>query len=91
MRIARVVGNVVSTIKNAEFCGYKLMIVEFLEDDGRRAIAFDTVDAGLGDTVFVMTDGGGSNIVLENDAIVADMAICGVIDHYCVNGELTTP
>ena len=59
MRIARVVGNVVSTIKDESYYGYKLMIIEYLDEngqpDGNRLIAFDAGQAGVGDTVLAVS------------------------------------
>lgn len=36
MRLARVVGNVVSTVKDPCYTGYKLMLVEYLDPDTRQ-------------------------------------------------------
>ena len=85
MRLARVVGNVVSTVKDYGLEGYKLLIIENLDGSGKREIAFDIADAGVGDTVLVVADGGGSDILLENDAVIADLTICGVVDHYTLD------
>ena len=90
MRIARVVGNVVSTIKDSSYHGYKLMIVEYLGEDGRpdgaRVIAFDAADAGVGDVVLVNADGGAANMLLDKE-IIADLTICGVLDSFTYDGE----
>lgn len=84
MKIAQVIGNVVSTIKDESYQGYKLMIVEYLDEkgqpDGARQIVFDGGHAGVGDLVLVVADGGASNMVLEDDSVVADMVIVGVLD-----------
>jgi microcompartment protein CcmK/EutM len=92
MKLARVVGNVVSTIKDSGYYGYKLMIVEFMDETGSptepRQIAFDGAQAGIGDVVLVNTDGGAANMILD-EAIVADFTICGVIDHYTYDGNTT--
>ena len=85
MRIAKVIGNVVSTVKDPTYDGYKLMIIADLET-GKQEIAFDAAGAGVGDTVLVVADGGASNVVLCDDHIIADITICGVIDHYTVDG-----
>ena len=47
MRLAQVVGNVVSTIKDVGYLGQKLMIVDFLNQAGRRTgeIPFTRIDA----------------------------------------------
>lgn len=91
MRIARVVGNVVSTIKDYKFHGHKLMIVELVDLNGTpiesRQIAFDAANAGVGDLVLVNVDGGAAKMLLHDDDIIADWTICGVLDHYSVDGE----
>ena len=91
MKIATVVGNVISTIKDESYYGYKLMIVQYLneagEPTGSQLIAFDAANAGIGDTVVVCTDGGAANIALNDKKIVADLTICGVIDHFTYSGN----
>ena len=93
MRIARVVGNVVSTVKDPGHYGYKLMIVEYLDGnlkpDGARQIAFDCADAGIGDYVLVNVDGGAANMLLCDKEIIADITICGVLDSVTLEGETT--
>ena len=91
MRIGRVVGNVVSTIKDEDYYGYKLLIVEYWDEngkpDGARVIAFDATDAGVGDVVLIAADGGASNMLLNDKKIVADVAIAGVLDSYTYEGK----
>lgn len=94
MRLARVVGNVVSTVKEEGFNGYKLMLVEYFdpvtgESQGPRMIAFDCADVGIGDTVIVNIDGGAGNMLLNDDYAIVDLVICGVVDSYAVNGRNT--
>ena len=90
MRIAKVVGNVVSTIKEQTYYGYKLMIIEYIDLEGKpnapRAIAFDGADAGVGDTVLVNVDGGAAKIFFHDKEIIADVTICGVLDYLTVDG-----
>ena len=89
MRLAKVVGNVVSTIKDQSYNGYKLMIVDYLDEHGNmtgdRNIAFDAASAGIGDVVLVNVDGGAANMMLDKD-IIADLTICGVIDYVSYDG-----
>jgi microcompartment protein CcmK/EutM len=91
MKIATVVGNVISTIKDESYYGYKLMIVRYLNEEGEPSgnelIAFDAANAGVGDVVVVCTDGGAANITLDDKKIVADLTICGVIDHFTYDGN----
>jgi microcompartment protein CcmK/EutM len=93
LRIARVVGNVVSTVKDRDHYGYKLMIIEYLDGnlkpDGARQVAFDCADAGIGDYVLVNVDGGAANMLLCDNKIIADITICGVLDNITLEGETT--
>jgi len=90
MLLARVVGNVVSTIKDESHHGKKLLLVEFIGLDkkpyGARQIAFDAADAGVGDIVLVNVDGGATVMILGGKP-VADWVVCGVVDHYSFEGE----
>ena len=90
MKLARVVGNVVSTVKDACYTGQKLMIIDYIDENGsltgNQAIAFDVADAGIGDTVLVNVEGGSAKMFLGR-SVIADLTICGVIDHITLDGE----
>lgn len=93
MVIARVVGNMVSTIKHDKHMGMKLMMVEFIDFDGNptgtQQIAVDCCCAGIGDVVLVNTDGGASNMIYgdETSTTPIDWTICGVIDQIYVEDK----
>lgn len=61
MRLAKVIGSVVSTIKNETLTGAKLLLVQPLnlkqQPAGRASVAVDTVDAGVGDMVLIVEEG----------------------------------
>jgi len=61
VKLGKVVGTVVSTIKSPILEGRALLLVDLLEPDGRAAsgylIAVDTVGAGAGETVLVLDEG----------------------------------
>lgn len=90
MKLARVVGNVVSTIKDKGYEGQKLLIIDYIDENGKmtgnQAIAFDAADAGVGDTVLVNVDGGAANMFLGRQCI-ADLTVCGVLDSVTLDGE----
>jgi microcompartment protein CcmK/EutM len=69
------------------------MIVEYLNPDGtpdgKRQIAFDVADAGVGDTVLVNIDGGAANIFTGDKELIADLTICGVLDSFTIKGKQT--
>lgn len=87
MRLCRVLGNVTSTIKHPVFQGLKLMVVEPIDDagqpSGKSFIAVDRVQAGEGDSVLVMSEGGGVR-QLFGQPKTADFpirsAIVGIVD-----------
>lgn len=93
MRLARVVGNVVSTVKERTHSNYKLLIVSYLDGEGNpvetEQIVFDGADAGVGDLVLVNVDGGAAKMLLGDKEIIADNTICGVIDHWTFDGKVT--
>jgi ethanolamine utilization protein EutN len=85
------VGNVVSTVKERTHNGYKLMLVQYIdakrEPDGPRLIAFDCAHVGIGDLVIVNTDGGAAKMLLDDEEIICDLTICGVVDQYTLYDE----
>jgi microcompartment protein CcmK/EutM len=90
MFVARVLGEVVSTVKHASLRGRKLLVVDRIDTGGESLgdslIAVDSVDAGVGDTVLVLDEGSSAAIVtgLPNPPIRT--IIVGVIDSVDVEG-----
>ncbi len=86
MKLARVVGNIVSTVKDQAYEGYKLMLIQYInangEPEGARQIAFDCACVGTGDLVIVNTDGGAAKMLLNDNEIISDLTICGVVDEF---------
>lgn len=84
MQIAEVIGNIVSTVKHPSHNNYKLMLIQpltqNLEKKGNAQIAIDTVQAGEGDLVLLLSEGNSARQILEyNDAPVRAV-IVGIID-----------
>jgi len=82
--LARVVGSVVSTQKNAKLEGMKLLLAQPLDLEGREkgatVLAFDAVDAGVGDRVLLIQDGRSAQLVLGRGVAAVDAAVVGVVD-----------
>ena len=61
MILARVIGTLTSTDKDAQLVDYKLMVVQPLDlddaPDGEELIAVDQVDAGIGEKVLIVKGG----------------------------------
>jgi microcompartment protein CcmK/EutM len=83
MLIARIVGTVVSTQKDARLMGKKLLVVRPLNLDGTEAggyvVAVDTVGAGFHERVLVVA-GSSARLAQGMKDVPVDAAIVGVID-----------
>jgi len=89
MLVAKVVGNVWATRKHPTLKGRKMMLIKPFEPMtgqycGETALAVDAgVDAGIGDTVLILDEGGSARKILKDDNAPVRTVICGVVD--CVN------
>ncbi|HID40039.1 MAG TPA: hypothetical protein EYP36_11065 [Calditrichaeota bacterium] len=85
MIICKVLGDIVSTVKNTHFEGKKILIVQPLDlhgqQQGEAFIALDTVQAGVNDRVLVMREGGSARIVFNDNEIPVQAVITAVIDN----------
>ena len=84
MLIARVIGDLVATQKDASHEGRKLLLVQPLNLDGSNrgdaVVALDAVDAGVGDRVLLSTDGWAASSAAGRPQSPIDMAVIGFID-----------
>jgi ethanolamine utilization protein EutN len=82
--IARVVGTVVATQKQASHEGKKILLIQplDLEDQpfGDVVVALDSVDAGVGDRVLAVQEGFSAMTSVGHVESPIDAAIIGVID-----------
>jgi ethanolamine utilization protein EutN len=83
MQLARVIGNVVSTVKNRELEGRKLLIIQSLDGQlkgaGKPLVAIDSVGAGVGEIVF-WCRGKEASFPFEGGLVPTDCTIVGIID-----------
>jgi len=84
MFLARVVGEVVATIKHPHLAAQRLLLVLPEQTPGRpqspSVIAVDTVDAGIGDRVMVADEGNAAAQVLGKPRGPVRTVIVGVVD-----------
>ncbi|MHB1355129.1 MAG: EutN/CcmL family microcompartment protein [Anaerolineae bacterium] len=85
MYIGRVTGTVVATIHHPTFDGRKLLIVTRLDLAGKISsdydIAVDLVQAGVGDVVLVLDEGGSARLLTGTEPNGAVRAvIVGIVD-----------
>lgn len=91
MQIARVVGNVVSTSKSDKIKGLKLLLVkpidlETFEEKGSVLVAFDTVGAGEGEVVMIVSGSSSRQTALTENK-PSDTAIIAIIDYIDLAGK----
>lgn len=83
MQIARVIGTVVSTVKNQTLQDRKILIVQTLDADlkvkGSPMVALDAVGAGVGELVF-WCRGKEASFPFKRDETPTDCTIVGIID-----------
>jgi ethanolamine utilization protein EutN len=94
MFIAKVIGNVVSTQKNAKFCGMKLLLVQpyvakegALQASGSSIVAVDSVGAGIGECV-LFTQGSSARLTPTTKDAPVDAVLVGIVDSIEVEGRV---
>jgi ethanolamine utilization protein EutN len=81
--LARVVGTVVATRKDERLVSHKLLVVQPVSPrgapEGASLVAVDTVDAGAGETVLVVS-GSSARMAAGLKDCPVDAAIVGIVD-----------
>ena len=84
MILAKVIGHVVSTIKLSVFKGFKLLLVQPVDANGKPKgkvlLVLDTVQAGIGDTVLVMDEGNSARAIVGDSFAHIRSLIVGIVD-----------
>lgn len=87
MYLGRVIGTVVATVKYEGLVGYRILIVEPIDDDGAPNgaphAAVDATQAGPGDTVFLVGSREAA-LALEPTFVPVDATIVGIVDQVDV-------
>jgi ethanolamine utilization protein EutN len=85
VQLARVLGEVVATMKDANLEGMKLLVVQPLsaagEAVGRTLVALDSVGAGVGENVFFVR-GREAAFPFYPGEPPTDATIIGIVDHW---------
>jgi microcompartment protein CcmK/EutM len=85
MQVARVLGEVVSTVKDANLTGMKLLVLQPLsasgEASGKTLVALDSVGAGAGERVFFVR-GREAAFPFYPAEPPTDATVIGIVD-YC--------
>jgi ethanolamine utilization protein EutN len=83
MLLARIVGTVVATRKDPKLVSNKLLLVRPVDPKGKAEgnylVAIDTVDAGVGETVLIVS-GSSARLASGMKDTPVDAAIVGIVD-----------
>ncbi len=92
MLIARVVGDVVATIKDDKMVGRKLLIVREVSVEneivGKPIVAIDTLDAGIGDVVLIAQGSSARQTAMTKET-PTDAVIMAIVDSLELQGKVT--
>ena len=84
MLLAKILGTVVATRKDPKLEASKLLLARPVDPSGKveggYLVAVDTVDAGVGETVLIVSGSSARMAVGMKDCPV-DAAIVGIVDH----------
>ena len=89
MMLGVVTASVVSTEKHPHYMGHKILAVQPIDAQGRpkgrSVLALDGVQAGIGDRVLVVDEGGSARVVIgDESAVTVRTAICAIVDRVDV-------
>lgn len=93
MQIAKVIGNIWATRKEATLTGMELLIVQpidILQDDepiGTPIVAADMIGAGMGETVIIVT-GSTARVATGTAEASVDATVVGIVDDKEFDAEL---
>jgi len=87
VQLARVVGEIVSTMKDPNLAGLTMLVLQPLsasgEPAGRTLVALDSVGAGVGENVFFVR-GREAAYPFYPAEPPADATIVGIVDHWSI-------
>ncbi|BAU64906.1 Ethanolamine utilization protein EutN/carboxysome structural protein Ccml [Stanieria sp. NIES-3757] len=90
MQIAKVRGTVVSTHKSSSMTGVKLLLVQYIDEQGqllpKYEVAGDTVGAGVNEWVLV-SRGGAARTETGHERRPLDAIVVGIIDTVSVDNR----
>jgi ethanolamine utilization protein EutN len=89
MILARVKGEVVSTIKHPVYANRRVLLLDRIGPDGQELggylVAIDSVDAGVGQTVLVIDEGNSARQVINDPQAPVRSVIIGIVDEITLD------
>ncbi len=85
MILGKVIGNVVSTITSVDYENRTILLIQPIDPTGKKKgksfLAIDTIQAGVGDTVLALDEGGSASMILKPETSTVKQVIVGIVDH----------
>lgn len=80
-----VIGTATSTVKHPSLAGWKLLLVQFMQADGKTrdgepVLAIDHLGAGQGQTVMLTSDGRAARDLVGTENTPIRYSVAGVVD-----------
>jgi len=89
MILARVKGEVVSTIKHPFYANRRVLLLDRVDPDGRESggylVAVAAVDAGVGQTVLVIDEGNSARQIVNDAQAPVRSIIVGIVDDVSIS------
>ena len=91
MNLGKVVGTVVATRKESSMDGLKLMLVKYVDSEGKETggnvVAVDSVGAGIDELVLVAT-GSSARQTTATDKRPCEAVIMAIVDSWDIDGSI---
>lgn len=89
MILGKVIGNVVSTVKVDGYNSKTILIVQPIDPKGnsigKSFLAVDAIQAGVGDTVITVDEGGSARSILkEPNTFTIKLVVAGIVDKISI-------
>ena len=90
MTLGKVVGSIVATTKMYGYESKKMFFIQPIDPEGKPVgksfLAVDSVQAGIGDTVLVLEEGGSARMIInEPESLTVKTVIAGIVDEIAIN------
>ena len=91
MKVAKVIGNIWATKKEERLQGYKFLLIQYVDVTNgdvksNPEVAVDMIDAGVGETVIVVSGSSARN-ASGNVNLPVDATIVGIVDGLDIDGK----
>jgi ethanolamine utilization protein EutN len=84
MRLAQIKGYITSTVKHGSLEGWRLLIAQPIDAEGRPdgppQVAIDSLGAGIHQRVMISSDGSEARLMVKSELSPARWSVIGIVD-----------